>query len=145
MAIDSQTAAEIARAAGLTLSDARALSLLADDEQEAKQLAAKFMPEKPKPVTREDLKGMSPEEILDLKEQGALSHLLSPVPDLPEETPEPEPAPMVPDADQGTRSRAQDQGQLTRDDLARMTPDQINQAAAEGRLDKIQGKGHWRK
>lgn len=42
----------------------------------------------------------------------------------------------------GTHRKGGDVGQLTRDDLARMSPDQINAARAEGRLDDLLGINH---
>lgn len=42
MPIDTNTAVDVARAAGLTLADARALAALANTEAEARQIAAKF-------------------------------------------------------------------------------------------------------
>lgn len=44
MPLDSKTAAKIAKAHGLNLSDAQALSVLADDEDEANDLAEQFAP-----------------------------------------------------------------------------------------------------
>ena len=45
MAIDTKTAATIAREAGLTLADARALATLADTKEEARDLAEQFKPQ----------------------------------------------------------------------------------------------------
>ena len=42
--LDADTAADIARRHGLTLNDAQALTVLADDEEAADRLAAKFAP-----------------------------------------------------------------------------------------------------
>lgn len=49
MSITVNEAAEIARRAGLSLPDAQALSVLADDVEHAKQLAAQFAPETVEP------------------------------------------------------------------------------------------------
>jgi hypothetical protein len=49
MPIDSDTAARVAKANGLSLSDARALSVLADDEGHAGRLAEQFKPGDPEP------------------------------------------------------------------------------------------------
>lgn len=45
------------------------------------------------------------------------------------------------DADAGARNDAS-KAQLTRDDLSRMSPDEINAARTEGRLDDLLGKKH---
>lgn len=143
MAIDPLKAIEIGKAAGLNLSDCRALAALADDEASAKAIAAQFMPEKPTPITRESLKSMAPADILDAKVRGDLDHLLGrveAVPDLPDDEDEPN---TVPDASQGARSKA-NTGQLTREALKSMSPEAILVAEREGRLDKIRGRGAWR-
>lgn len=44
MPIPTDKAADIARAAGLTLTDAQALAVLADDDEHAQALAARFAP-----------------------------------------------------------------------------------------------------
>lgn len=44
MPLDVNTAAEVARRHGLTLQDAQALSVLADDEDSANALAERFAP-----------------------------------------------------------------------------------------------------
>lgn len=146
MSIDPKVAAAIAKSFGLNLSDARAISAMAESEDDALDLAQQFAPEQEKPLTRADLKDMSAEEIVELKDSGALDHIIRPVPDLPEDTPlEPEPTPTVPDASQGTRSKAEDQGQLTRAQVERMSPEEINTARDQGRLDKLLQQGAWRK
>jgi hypothetical protein len=53
VAISPDEAAEVAHAAGLTLSDARALTVLAQDVNHARRLAARFAD--PAPVTHQDL------------------------------------------------------------------------------------------
>jgi len=45
MSIDPKDAARIAKAHGLTLSDARALAAMAESEEDATELAAQFAPE----------------------------------------------------------------------------------------------------
>lgn len=67
-------------------------------------------------ITDDQLKAMSPHDIVKAQEQGRLDQLLGrPVPDIPTE------------------------GQLTAEHLQHMTPQQIVQAQQDGRLDQLLG------
>lgn len=75
--LDSKIAAKIAKAAGLTLSDAVALSRLAETAAEAEALASTFAPEDPhRQLAREDLARMSSEQIVAAKAAGQLDTLM---------------------------------------------------------------------
>ena len=71
MAIDPKTAARIARENGLTLADVRALTLLADTEEEAVDLARQFAPE----GIGQNLNDLGGSDLSDLK--AALETLLA--------------------------------------------------------------------
>jgi hypothetical protein len=135
--ITSEEAAAIAKRHGLSLADARALQALATDSEHAERLAVAYTA--PAQLSREDLKGMSPPEVLKAKDQGRLDDLLGR--NKPEVAPEAEPEPTRPreglTSGAAPTDRNGDVAQLARVDLRHMSPDAILQAEREGRLDDL--------
>ena len=74
MTLSAKEAAEIARANGLTLSDAAALARLATTPEEAREAAAVFT--RTVQLTRADLAGMTAEQINASREAGQLDELM---------------------------------------------------------------------
>jgi len=88
---------------------------------EARELAETFKPKSMKQLTRADLAGMSAAEIVEAQEAGRLKDLLSGT---------------------GTAAPAEEEppeGQLSRKDMLKLTPEQPNQARADGKLDWVLG------
>ncbi|MFD7499928.1 hypothetical protein [Streptomyces sp. NPDC059850] len=90
-------------------------------------------------LTREDLKTMSPDAIVKAKREGHLNALLghpeatvNQVLDAIEHRQVPEPA--------SASAEPANDGQLSRADLADMSPAEINQARSEGRLNQVLGR-----
>ena len=77
MLLTPDEAAAIARKRGLTLSDAVAILRLAQTTEEAEAFADTFADPKPPQLTRDDLKGMSPEAINKAREAGQCNELLT--------------------------------------------------------------------
>ena len=73
MTLSAKEAAEIARANGLTLTDAAALARLATTPEEAREAAAVFT--RTVQLTRADLAGMSPDQINAAREAGQLTEI----------------------------------------------------------------------
>jgi hypothetical protein len=77
VAITSKEAAAAAKKYGLSLSDAAALARLADDVDDADQIAGMFVtPTKPPQLARDDLAKLSPSEIEDARVAGRLDDIL---------------------------------------------------------------------
>lgn len=76
MSLTSEEAVSIAKAHGLTLTDAASLQKLATTPEEAATLARQFT--EPTQVSRDELKTMSSDEILAAKEAGRLQGLMEP-------------------------------------------------------------------
>ena len=75
--ISAREAAEIARKRGLSLTDAAALSRLADSPEEADELAKEFAePPRPSQLSRADLAGLKPEEIEAARIEGRLADVM---------------------------------------------------------------------
>jgi len=146
MSITSEEAVRIAKAHGLSLTDAASLQRLATTADEATALARTFV--EPSQLTRQDVRQLYKEgrhdEIVQAQKEGRLDDLLSgkkqtaaqPAP--PVEPPAPE------RPEEGMVSGAvgpEDTGsQLTREDLKRMSSAQIVSAAEAGRLDQLLGR-----
>jgi hypothetical protein len=76
--ITNRQATEVARKYGLTLTDAAALSRLADSIEEGEELAKTFTtPPTPPQLTREDLGKMSPAQVNEARENHQLDDLLN--------------------------------------------------------------------
>jgi hypothetical protein len=88
-------------------------------------------------LTRADLKSMTADEINEADAAGRLSSLRDGIDPPPAATTE-APAQKPTSFDGGVRSGSAD-GQLTRDSLRRMSPDQIERARVSGRLNGILG------
>jgi hypothetical protein len=74
MTLSAKEAAEIARANGLTLTDAAALARLATTPEEAREAASVFT--RTVQLTRADLAGMTAEQINASREAGQLDELM---------------------------------------------------------------------
>jgi hypothetical protein len=74
--ITAKQAAKAALDAGLSLSDAAALGRMAESPEEAAELAAMFASPKPVQLSRADLRGLSPDEITNAKNEGRLADVL---------------------------------------------------------------------
>lgn len=77
MTITPDEAAAVARSRGLSLSDAVAILRLATTVEEAETFADSFADPKPRQLTRENLKGLSAEQINAARENGQCADLLS--------------------------------------------------------------------
>ncbi len=116
--ITSKEAGEVALKYGLSLPDAAALARMADDTAEADVLAKMFSePAAPRQLTRDDVKNMKPDEIVQAKADGRLDDLLSP---------KANPA--------GPRDELRP---FTRDDLKQMSATEITEARAAGLLNHL--------
>lgn len=119
--ITAEEAAAIAKENGLGLADAAALRQMAVSVDEAKKIAATFKPESMRQLTRADLAGMSADEIVEAQKASRLKDLLSGT---------------------GTAAPAEQEppeGQLSRKDMLKLTPEQREKARADGKLDWILG------
>ncbi|HJW75019.1 MAG TPA: hypothetical protein VJ787_05035 [Thermoleophilia bacterium] len=116
-----QQIADIARENGLDLPAAAALRSMATTVDEAKKIAETFRPESMRQLTKDDLKGMSSEAIIQARDDGRLRDLLTST---------------------GTAAPATEkvpEGQLTRAEMLKLTPAQRVQAREDGKLDHMLG------
>jgi hypothetical protein len=74
--ITAKQAAKAALDAGLSLSDAAALGRMAETPEEAAELAQMFASPKPVQLSRADLAGLKPEELIKAKDEGRLADVL---------------------------------------------------------------------
>ncbi|MGZ0710544.1 hypothetical protein ACWPKO_19625 (plasmid) [Coraliomargarita sp. W4R53] len=93
-------------------------------------------------ITQHDLHGMSTSEVNNARRAGELDSMLrgESTEQAPEQAPPPEPEPpryIVPS--EGTGSGPAPGAQIDAHQLARMSPDQINQARNAGRLNRLMG------
>jgi hypothetical protein len=128
--ISQEDAARIARAHGLSLTDANALFAMADTTAQAESLAAEFA--RPAQLNKEDVRQLYREgrhaEIVKAKQEGRLADMLGQ---------KPSSVPPIPRPDAGSLH------QITKEQVATMTPDQILAAKDAGQLASLLGQPHY--
>ena len=136
----AEEAVEVARAHGLSLTDALSLQRLAASPEEAAKLAKQFTA--PAQLGKDDLKHMSAQDIVAAKEAGRLDNLLG-IGAQPEPSAQPAASDIPSRPREGLRSgsvSANDQSsQLSRNQLKNMKPDEILAAKEQGRLNQLLG------